>query len=143
MAFNFDYRTRISTFTVVAAIALGVACLPALAGEPLLSWHAYNGTIFVTGGVGEEELEEINAARGDFNVRLLMAEKSGPYVAGVHVVIVDASNSKILEVDGAGPYLLVRLGVGVYQLQVTYENRRQDRRLDVREGTSQAITFYW
>ena len=105
------------------AVVLGMAYSPVETGEPFLPWQEYNGTIFVTGGVGEEALKEINAAYRDFNVQLLLVEKSGSYVAGVHIVIIDASGSKVFEVDGAGPCLLVRLRGGGYQLQVTYENR--------------------
>lgn len=43
LAFNLDSRTKISTFTVATAIALWAMCLPAWAGEPPLSWQAYNG----------------------------------------------------------------------------------------------------
>jgi len=119
------------------------SCASVSAGEPALAWQAYNGTLFITGGVGEEELEQINASRGEFNVQLLMAEKTGTYVTGVWVVIVDAKGSKVLEVEGAGPYLLVKLPAGVYQINALYDALSQNKRLELREGKPQKVTFSW
>lgn len=127
----------------VAILVFGLACVTASASDPVPPLQTYDGTAFVTGGIGEEELAQINAARADFNVRLLMAEKGGAYVTGVRVVIVDGKGNKVLEVGTSGPYLLTKLPKGTYQINASYEGRSQDRRLEVRDGGAQMLSFYW
>lgn len=126
----------------VVILVFGLACVSAFADEPVLPRQMYEGTAFITGGIGEEELAQINAARTDFNVRLLMAEKAGAYVTGVRIVIVDGKGKTVLEAGSAGPYLLVKLPKGKYQINASYEGRSQDRRLEV-GGSAQTLSFYW
>lgn len=127
----------------VVVFAFGLACVSAFASDPVLPLQTYDGTAFVTGGIGEEELEQINAARADFNVRLLMAEKAGAYVTGVRIAIVDAKGKTVLEVGSAGPYLLAKLPKGTYRINASYEGQSQERRLEVRDGAGQMLPFYW
>lgn len=143
MASNPDCRTKTATLTVASMVVFATAFMPAWASGNFLPLQSYNETIFVTGGVGEEELEDINAARGDFNVQLLMAEKSGAYVAGVRLVVFDAKGGKVLEADGAGPYLLVRLPAGSYHGTADYEGRSMPFRLNVRGGGRQSAVIRW
>ena len=109
----------------------------------MLAWQAYNGLIYVTGGVGEDELEEINAARSGFNVRVLLAEKSGAYVTGVRVVVSEASGTKVLEVESAGPYLLAKLPEGNYRISVIYDGQAQQQDFVVQAGRALEFVFRW
>lgn len=127
----------------IVILALGIACVSAFAAEPELPRQTFGETPFITGGIGEEELTQINAARADYNVRLLMAEKSGAYVSDVRVAIVDGKGSKVLEVASAGPYLLVKLPKGKYQINASYDGRSQERRLAVGDSGAQMLSFYW
>jgi len=127
----------------VAAICLVLLCSSPQAGETVLAWQDYNGTIYISGGVGEEELAEINAARSEFNVRVLLAEKAGAYVTGVRVVISEASGAKVLEVESAGPHLLAKLPEGTYRISVTYGAQAQQQEFVVRPGRAREIVFRW
>jgi hypothetical protein len=134
---------EIAMMKKLVALVFGLACVSAFADENVLPRQTYDGTAFITGGIGEEELEQINAARTDFNVRLLMTEKAGAYVTDVRVVIVDGKGKTVLETGSAGPYLLAKLSKGIYRVSASYEGRSQDGRLEVRDGASQMLTFYW
>lgn len=127
----------------ILAVVLGLSCAASWAESPALTWQSYEGTVYLTGGVGEEDLEAINQARGDFNLRVLMAEKSGTYVTGVRVVVVDGRGGTVLDVPSAGPYLLVRLPAGSYQLNATYEERSLAKRFAIKGDAPQMIFLYW
>lgn len=127
----------------LAAICLVLICSSPLADEAVLEWQAYNGVVYLTGGVGEEELEEVNAARTGFNVRVLLAEKSGTYVAGVRVVVSDAGGTKVLEVESAGPHLLAKLPEGNYRIAVTYGGQAQQQDFVVQSGRAHEFVFRW
>ena len=115
----------------------------AVAEAPALSWQDQGGTLYVSGGIGEKELDWIKNSAKDFGLRLLFAEKSGAYVAGVHVVILDAKGGTVLDVRDAGPYLLVKLGAGSYQVNATYLGAQQSRQISVRNGQSINLSLQW
>ena len=75
-----------------------LACTVAVAEEPALSWQDQGGTLYISGGIGEKELDWIKNSSSDFGLRLLFAEKTGAYITGVHVVIADAKGSLIQRV---------------------------------------------
>lgn len=127
----------------IAAIGLVLLCSSPLAAESGLAWQDYNGIVYISGGVGEEELAEINAARSGFNVRVLLAEKSGTYVTGVHVAVNEAGGTKVLEVESAGPYLLAKLPEGKYRIAVTYGGQTQQQDFVVQAGRAHEFVFRW
>jgi hypothetical protein len=127
----------------VAAICLALLCSSPLADEAVLAWQDYKGIIYVTGGIGEDELAEINAARSGFNVRVLLAEKAGTYVAGVRVVVSESNGTKVLEVESAGPYLLAKLPEGNYRISVTYGDQMQQKDFVVQPGRAREFVFRW
>lgn len=127
----------------VAAICLALICSSPLADDAALTWQAYNGVVYVTGGVGEEELEEINTARSGFNLRVLLAEKAGTYVTGVRVVVSEVDGAKVLEAESAGPYLLAKLPEGKYRIAVTYGGQAQQQDFVVQPGRAKEFVFRW
>ena len=54
-----------------------LACTVAVAEEPALSWQDQGGTLYISGGIGEKELDWIKNSSSDFGLRLLFAEKTG------------------------------------------------------------------
>jgi len=99
---------------------------------------------FVSGGVTQGEIADLNAKRPFFNVSLLTAARgSGAHLAGVLVRVLDSDGTKVLETEMDGPYLLVDLLPGKYQLEATNEGETQKRALTVQEGRSQRVVLYF
>lgn len=120
-----------------------LACTVAVAEEPALSWQDQGGTLYISGGIGEKELDWIKNSSSDFGLRLLFAEKTGAYITGVHVVIADAKGKTVLDVGDAGPYLLVKLAAGNYRINATYHEHRQTRQASVRDGQPTNLSLRW
>ena len=115
----------------------------ATADEPTLSWHDQGGVLYVSGGVGEVELDWIKNSGREFGLRLLLAERNGAYVAGVHVQISDRQGKTMLDIADAGPYLLAKLPTGTYRIDATYEGRRQSRQIHLRDGQPVNMSVLW
>lgn len=98
---------------------------------------------YLSGGIGEEEIEYFRLVRNDYNVRLLFAEKDGTYVAGVTLSVADERRESVLELEDAGPYVLIRLPKGVYRIKVGYEGKSTEQRVDLREVPAQERVFRW
>lgn len=131
------------TFKILV-IALGLFCAPLSAQESALPTQTdAHGTPYVSGGVGDGEMQRINQASKDFNLKLLLVEKSGAYAADVQVMIVDRKGNTVLDVPSAGPVLLATLPDGSYRVSATYEGRKVDKRIAVRKGKQAALSFYF
>jgi hypothetical protein len=100
------------------ALALGVAAaLPALA---LTQGNGDLGRPFVSGGVTSDEIAMINSQKSQFSLSILtVAQGSGAYLADVHVRITDDHSQQVLNTTMDGPYLLVDLPAGRYQVEAT------------------------
>src|SRR5215475_6919639 len=73
----------------------------------------YHGTPLLTGGVSEEERDEMRSAIGPYNVWLVFAERdTGNYVAGVKVSVIDDKGNALVDTVSDGPWLLARLPPG-------------------------------
>lgn len=93
-----------------AAFMLMLAAAPALALEAMEA----GGIRYMSGGIGEEELEELKAMEGQFNLKIVMAMKNGEYVSDEPVVIRDAGGATVLEAVSDGPLFYAKLPPGRY-----------------------------
>ncbi|KAB2921879.1 MAG: carboxypeptidase regulatory-like domain-containing protein [Dechloromonas sp.] len=115
----------------------------AQSGAHTLPESRYGAISYLSGGIGDEELDEIRLREGDFNLKLLFAERDGSYLAGVDVELTDAKGETVLAVKAAGPFLLVRLPVGNYTVRLMANGQARQGKLAVSaKGTRQAV-FRW
>jgi hypothetical protein len=91
---------------------------------------------YVSGGIGEQEVQQIESQEGAFNVRMVFSE--GPkndYVANVTLRIADNQGHTVLALDDAGPLTNVRLPPGRYSVSTRYGSQERRHVIDVKPGT--------
>lgn len=123
----------------------GFACTAAWpddTGSPL-NFREYAGTLFVAGGIGEEELAAMAQVGEDFNLKLMFAEKSGDWLADIDVSVLAADGKKVLEARSNGPWLLARLPAGNYRVQATHTGQAIEKRTAVSASARRTLVFYW
>lgn len=98
---------------------------------------------YVSGGIGEESRERLKAFASAFNLKLLLARKSGEYLGDVGVVIADATGAKILTVTAEGPIFMANLPAGTYEVAATTEGQTQKQRVSVVKGKLGTMHFRW
>ena len=86
------------------------------------------GVAYVSGGVGQDEVDAMRSVAADYNLRLTFVEQGGAYVSDVDTRIRSASGAVSLAVVSEGPLLYVRLPSGKYQVSASYNGV-------VRQGT--------
>lgn len=131
----------ISGFWTVQALAENPVGFSA--GLVLVVDKGIQGVPYLSGGIGETEREEILAREQEFNLKLLFAEKSGAYLTDVRLMILTSSGQSVLVLDSAGPYLLVKLPPGHYQVQATANNQRQRITLQIGENKRVSRVLHW
>lgn len=133
--------------STITASALLLACallqLPAHAQQGGPVAQDYNGTPYISGGVGDTERQQLDQVSKDYNLKLILAERSGSYLAQVDVTILDAKGAKVLEAPSVGPFLLVKLPPGNYRVSATYEGKTLNQRIAVPSRGQQTREFYW
>lgn len=91
-------------------------------GPASLVQQSREGVAYASGGVGEEEREELRALFPAFGLHLRFAEKgSGFYLTGVSVLIRAVKGPVAMSADEVGPTLLVKLPSGAYRVKAMYE----------------------
>lgn len=103
----------------------------------------YGNITYVSGGIGDEELDEIRLREGDFNLKLLFSERDGSYLGSVDVVVLNPKGEKVLEANSAGPFLLARLPRGSYVIKVSINGQEQQRKLSIIEKRRYEGVFRW
>lgn len=78
------------------------------------------GVAYVSGGVGQDEMDAMRGVASNYNLRLMFIEQGGAYVSDVDTRIRSASGAVALAVVSEGPLLYVRLPRGKYQVTASY-----------------------
>lgn len=101
------------------------------------------GIAYVSGGVGDDSITRLNSLAKDFNLKLVFALQSGNYVSDVKVVIADAKGKTLLDATSAGPWFLVKLPAGNYQIVATFAGNAVKRQVTVGAAKLQTVDFRW
>ncbi len=84
---------------------------------------------FVTGGIGDDEKQAIEASKADYNLHVMSASNSGAFVgeARVRITRKKGNESETMLSIISGPLLYVRLPAGTYLLEATLgeQSKRQ------------------
>jgi hypothetical protein len=123
-------------------IALLAAASFSYADDAMLSPQtAPSGVKYLSGAIGESEQNAFDAQRKDFSLRLTFVQKSsGAYVADVTVVISN-THGEVLNVVVPGPFLMVQLAPGTYQIKATYNGEQQNKTLTIKQPKNQVFYF--
>lgn len=79
-----------------------------------------NGLVtYVTGGIGDEELDQLRTVGNNFNLHVLFSSINGEYISNVMVRLLNDKGMEVLSVMNAGPYLYARLEPGHYTVEAT------------------------
>jgi len=86
-------------------------------------------SLYQCSGIGLEERSAAEAVPQ--NVRLVFAQKNGDYLGGVQTRIADAAGNEVVSVRCPGPWVLLNLPQGRYDVTVSLEGVTQSRKIAV------------
>jgi hypothetical protein len=112
--------------------------------ETPLEHQNENGISYISGGIGQEEIDAINAASKNYNLQLTFAEKNeGGFLSDVKVQIQDARGRTVLQTVSDGPKLLVKLPQGKYKVDAELANKKISRLANLNTRSSVKLNYYW
>jgi len=98
---------------------------------------------YISGGAGAESRQELLAQERDYNLKIVVADKSGDYLADVQVVIESARKERVLEAAMEGPILLAKLRAGAYTIRATSDGRTLTRTVTIAAQGLRQVDFRW
>lgn len=98
---------------------------------------------YLNGGIGQTEAQQMKLAARDYSLSLLFATPSGQYLADVDVQLKNSVGAAVLNVEGVGPLLLVKLPPGRYQVEAAYNGTSKKAVVDIRRGARREIDLRW
>ncbi len=118
--------------------------LPALAEQSGIQPQTQGEVTFVSGGVGGEEQNALQAMKADYNLNLLFSvQGTGEYLSDVKVTITDTSGNVFLETVAEGPKLFANLKAGRYIVTVDQAGRVQHKTVTVGGNRGTSLSFTW
>jgi hypothetical protein len=128
---------------VTFALSIAAAVVASTAIAQTSGRTALGGT-FVSGGIGESEIAALDAQRDRYSLWVITAAKlSGAYLADVRVRITDANRKLVLEHSMVGPWLLVELPLGRFEVEASYDGRTITRATTIHAGDHHQMVFYF
>ena len=109
-----------------------------------LSVNAHAADVpYISGGAGADEREAFAAKEKDYNLKIVAAEKSGDYLAGVRVVIESARKERVLDTTMDGPILLAKLAPGTYTIRATAGTKMLTQTVTIAAQGLRQADFRW
>jgi hypothetical protein len=98
---------------------------------------------YISGGTGADAREALLAREKEFNLKIIVADKSGDYLAGVKVVIESAQKAQVLDTTMEGPILLAKLPPGTYTIRATSNDQKLTRTVTIAAQGLQQVDLRW
>lgn len=136
------------------ALAAVLAAAALLLAEPasgqssaaLPATQSQGTAVYLSGGVGADESAAIKAARDQYALSISFSARSAGhdvYLASLPVTIRDASGATVLDIVADGPYLLVQLPPGRYDVAATYAGVERKAKVAIAAGRPQRLALSW
>ncbi|MDD5266481.1 MAG: carboxypeptidase regulatory-like domain-containing protein [Methylococcales bacterium] len=118
--------------------------LSSIAEESAIQPQTQGKVTFVTGGVGIDERNALDASRANYNLSLLFSVKgTGDYLSDVKIRITDLKGNVFLETVSDGPKLFAKLPPGRYIVIVDLNGETYRKTVSVRGKHNTSLYFTW
>ena len=116
--------------------------LTSIAEESAIHQQTQGEVTFVTGGVGIDERNALDANRANYNLSLLFSvQNTGDYLSDVKIRITDLKGKIFLETLSDGPKLFAKLPPGRYIVIVDLNGETYHKTVSVRGKQNTSLSF--
>jgi len=95
-------------------------------GITVIQEKTKQGYPYISGGVGTEERELIEKLAKAYNLKLSFADKTGPYLSDVKLVIEEEKGREIVNTTTNGPWFYIQLPEGTYNVKANFKGKTRE-----------------
>ena len=133
---------KLMLFTLVALLGLHLVSGSVLSEEMFYKTGNQDGISFISGGIGEGERAEMERMAKDYNLKIVLATTTGPYLSEIPVMIYDRSGKEVFKIDAGGPWLYIHLKEGKYTIKASHEGKEKKKTVQIGRRLKM-IMFHW
>ncbi len=116
-------------------------CATAAQAGPIVK--NYEGIAYISGGVGIDARQGLQAMAKDYNLKMVFAARTGNYLADTHVVIKDMQGKTVLNAVSDGPWFYAKLPTGQYTITATTSGKSENQKVAINLAGQTVRYFYW
>lgn len=127
------------------SLAASLLCAAPLQAQQLPAVSFYLSTAYICGGIGSDEASTFRSAQKNFPLSLNFGQQLGDRtasVADIQVVMRDPQDQVVLNINSGGPYCLLDIDPGQYQVYSTYEGQTLHQSVTVNQQ-GHTLNFVW
>ncbi len=112
--------------------------------KPLIALKSHAGIAYLSGGIGEEEVQAMRAQAKKFTLNLLFSEgTSGRWVTNVNVNIYNEQDERVFRIVGSKPMLYVNLPAGTYLILANNNGQKLRHKLTIDDSSNKKVILNW
>ena len=136
-------QTPAAPATTAAAKAKPNADHPVVVQEDVLLFDVVPGTVYLNGGIGQNEQKQMRKDAHNWPLRMTFSDKSNDeFVAGVGVKVFNKAGKAVLRLKDGGPMTFVQVPPGEYRITALYKGEALSRMVHI--GPKGAdVNFHW
>lgn len=129
---------------LIAVLAVAAPMLAAWPSWASTSGQSPQGWAYLDGGIGQTETERMESERGKYSLWIMTAGRTtGAHLADVEITIVNDKGEPVFERRLEGPWLMIDLPLGRYEVRSRYKQESQSRITTIHPGDHHQIVFYF
>lgn len=135
-----------SWFSRAIVLTFSVATLNSLSSQELMlpdlpDIRESAGIVYVSGGIGTDEVARMRELAPSFNVRIRFQEEvTGASLSDVKVVVLNEKSERLLRLETEGPLLYMKMPPGRYLMAMAYQHTVKKRIITVGRA-ARSMTF--
>jgi len=115
---------------------------PVLANDNVLVVQQQGDISYVSGGIGTDERDELEAVKHNYNLRVMNADKTGHFSGDTHITISDSKHNVLLDAPG-GPLFYANLPKGHYIVEGFSQDLNKKQAIAITGKSPVAVRFVW
>jgi len=129
---------------IAAALTVLMSAFAASQAMAATQGQSPQGWAFLDGGIGQTETESMESERGKYSLWIMTAGRtSGAHLPDAEVTIMDSKGQPVFERRLEGPWLMIDLPLGRYEVRSRHGQESQTRITTIHPGDHHQIVFYF
>lgn len=129
--------------TLLAVLAFAAfSSAPARADDEALEVQQQGDISYISGGIGRDESDALQATQANYNLRIMNADRYGHFSGDTRIVISDSQHNVLLDAT-SGPLFYANLPKGRYIVEGFSQEQSAKRVITIANGKAAHVRFVW